>query len=445
MNNLIKKYDIKGPRYTSYPPVPFWNGAPNEQTWLSHIERSYEESEGIDLYIHIPYCEKLCYYCGCNRTISKNKKLSTVYTEMILDEWSLYKRKLSVDLKIRTIHFGGGTPTYLSPLDFENLLGELSVFFTNDFRGSIEIDPRTCKEEHLQVLKKYSINRISMGIQDFDPQVQKIINREQSFDLVEKLIFQMREYGFESINFDLIYGLPGQTTQTISDTIEKVIKLDPDMIAFYSYAHLPERIKNQKLLPNELIPFGDKKRELYEIGKEKLINSSMEEIGLDHFAKKSNYLCKVKREGKLLRNFMGYTDKKSSVLLGLGVTSISNTPFSFAQNEKEIKEYKHALEEGVLPLFHGHIQSQYDQLIERIIQDIMCNEKASFEEISEYPHIDKVIFELDQMQKDGLLLLETMAKKIKVLPRGRTFLRNIAMCFDSYLRERKENNFSRTI
>ncbi len=446
MESLIKKYDRPGPRYTSYPPVPYWNGTPSESLWLDHIENHYDENEGIDLYIHIPYCQKLCYYCGCSRTITKDLDKGAQYVELLKREWTLYKEKLNFPLKVNSLHFGGGSPTFLKPAYLKDLLNFIKPNFTKSFIGSIEVDPRTCEQEHLDILKEFNFERISMGIQDFDPVVQKAINRVQPKELVQDLVSEVRKRNFKSLNFDLIYGLPYQSVESIKNSINTVIALAPEMIAFYSYAHLPARLKNQKLIPEEALPIGPEKRELYNQGKELLEKLGYREIGLDHFAKEDSYLANVHKKHKLLRNFMGYTDKKAAVMIGLGITSISNTPLSFAQNHKELTPYIQDLDKGVIPLNHGHVQSKIDLIIEDIVQKIMCNGYVKVENTNDLPNWDIIKKELVLMENDGLLNFDKNKNIIEATKIGQVFLRNIAMLFDDNLRTKNNNTrFSQTI
>lgn len=445
MENLIKKYDVAGPRYTSYPAVPFWNGTPSQENWISHIKSNYNDEQGIDLYIHIPYCVKLCYYCGCNRSITKDLDKGGAYTEQLLKEWSLYLLKVGKDIKISSLHFGGGTPTFLKPVYMDRLLNVLSKSFKEDFTGSIEVDPRTCDEEHLQVLQKYRFKRISMGIQDFDLTVQTAINRVQPYELVETLVKKVWKYEFTSLNFDLIFGLPHQTVSSIEDTIHKVMKLKPSIIAFYSYAHLPDRLKNQKLIDETALPHGPEKRLLYTTGKALLESLGYNEIGMDHFALEGSYLSDVHKDKKLLRNFMGYTDKKSNIMLGIGLTSISNTPNSFAQNSKDLKEYTSLLEKDQIPLFNGHTMNEEDRIVEDIVQNIMCNGVVELSKAKDLDLRDTIKDELSKMSEDGLINLKENGD-YNVTSVGHVFLRNIAMSFDSHLRAKKNAaKFSRTV
>lgn len=443
--DLYKKYDIAGPRYTSFPPVPFWSETPTQQKWIEHIKKTYKPRQGIDIYMHIPYCEKLCWYCGCFRTISKDKSKGDVYSEYLIKEWEIYLKELKdLEIKVHSIHFGGGTPTFLKPKALDDLLSKFTPFMHEHFLGAMEVDPRTCTVEHLDILQKYNFTRISMGIQDFNEGVQKSINREQSFKMVKDLVERVREHKFKSINFDLIYGLPLQTKETIKDTIEKVNTLEPDLIAFYSYAHLPDRLKNQKLIKEEQLPTGVEKRALYELGRELLLKKGYIEIGLDHFAKKDSYLGKAFLEKRMQRSFMGYTDEKTPTLLALGVSAISNTTESFIQNEKDIKLYMESLDQEKLPIIKGHILSEEDKYTGKIINDLMCVGEANISEISNRKYSDIIMAELDQMQNDGLINLDV--KNLKMTDEGHPFIRNVAMSFDFYLREQTDKvRFSRTI
>ena len=444
LNQLILKYNRPGPRYTSYPPVPFWNSAPDEEKWISHIKKSYQEEVGVDLYVHVPFCESLCYYCGCNRTITKNHEVESPYIENLLKEWGIYKFKLGFPVKINSLHFGGGTPTFLSPKNLEILISSLLLHKTKDFIGSIEIDPRTCSEEHLEVLNSFGIKRISLGIQDFDSDVQKSIHRNQSPEMVEALVKKLRKNNFSSINFDLIYGLPKQSLHSISKTIEIVSKMKPDLIAFYSYAHLPERIKNQRLILESDLPSPELKRELYELGKKLLLDQGYEDIGMDHFALPSSFLYKAKIEKKLHRNFMGYVDRKSSVLIGLGPTSISDSSLSFVQNAKEVKSYQAMVDRGILPIEIGHTHNKKDLLIKEIILEMMCHYSVLIQEKESIPFWNEVEKELQAFEEDGILKL--VDDLISITSLGEGFVRNIAMSFDYYLRQREAGvRFSSTI
>ncbi|AYF43924.1 coproporphyrinogen dehydrogenase [Halobacteriovorax sp. BALOs_7] len=441
-HDLEKKYNIPVPRYTSYPAVPYWNGAPCEGIWLGHLKDQYDPAQGVELYIHVPFCEKLCFYCGCHRVISKNKDRGLEYVNYLIKEWKLYKKKLG-DIKIASIHLGGGTPNFLTVEAFTNLFNELSPNFKEEeFKGSIEIDPRTCTKEQLDMYKSFGIERLSMGIQDFDEKVQLAIGRVQPYEKVKELVDYAREIGIADINFDLIYGLPFQSTNTITETIEKVLTLNPLQIAFYSYAHLPSRIKNQRLIPEEGLLHGMEKRALYEKGKELLAINHYEEIGLDHFAKDDSSLAKAKKEGSLRRNFMGHTHKTSSMIIGLGCSSISSSIKSFAQNEKEVKEYYNKIDSGLLAIRSGHIQSSQDLEVEEIMQDFFATNSIDKKSWKKLNHASIIKQKLDELQEDGLI---EEGDRFLVTEKGRPFMRNIASIFDHHLLKSKQNSGSTSL
>lgn len=438
LDKIIKKYNIPVPRYTSYPAVPHWQGAPSETLWFTHLKENYDKKQGVELYIHVPFCEKLCYYCGCHRVISKNKNRGVEYVDYLIKEWNLYKGQLG-DIKVSSIHLGGGTPNFLNEEAFSKLINEISQ---NDFSGSIEIDPRTCTKEQINIYHKLGFTRLSMGIQDFDETVQKAIGRIQPFKKVKELVEYCRFVGIKDINFDLIYGLPYQNLASIEDTIKKVISLNPQQIAFYSYAHLPSKIKNQKLIPEEALPEGQEKRNLYEFGKKLLEDFNYHEIGLDHFAKEDSLLYQAKQAGKLRRNFMGHTHKSSSIIIGLGCSSISSSTKSFAQNEKDVKKYFESIDNGKLPITNGHIHSSEDLKVESLLQHFFATdsfENHSWKDLSCANIIERKINEL---REDGLI---EMGPQIKVTTMGRPFMRNIASAFDHHLIEGKLNSGSRSL
>lgn len=444
MSDLLEKYNRQGPRYTSYPPVPFWKNAPSEVLWIDHLKKVYSEKEGMDLYVHIPFCEKLCYYCGCNRIVTKNHSVQDNFVDLLIKEWNIYCEKLGFVPVINSLHFGGGTPTFLTPENLEKLISVLTLNKKDNFTGSVEIDPRNTSIEHLDCFKKNGIKRVSLGIQDFDPGVQKAINRLQSFELVKKLVEEIKKREFESVNFDVIYGLPKQTTETIRETFRLIKSLRPDLIAFYSYAHLPERLKNQRLINSDDLPQGQAKHELYELGKELLSLDGYFEVGMDHFALPDNFLHKAKNNQKLHRNFMGYVDKKSPILVGLGPSSISDSSMSFIQNEKGLNEYELKIKSHSLAISHGHTHDSYDLSIQKIILDLMCNNESEITNAEALPYWSEVESELTSMEKDGLLKIEK--KKVTILPIGKKFIRNVAMVFDFYFREKMpDSKFSKTI
>lgn len=437
---LPTKYDLNVPRYTSYPTVPYWSGAPMTGQWIKGIE----DSSLVDLYIHIPYCKQLCFYCGCFKTISKSESKATKYVELLIKEWEIYLKSCP-NLRINSIHFGGGTPTFLSAGDFDRLLSVLVNHYDKNFTGSIELDPRTTNTEQMKVLKSFQFRRASLGIQDFNEEVQVVINRVQSRELVSKVVADLQAHGFESINFDLIYGLPKQTKETIRETIGEVIKMAPDLIAFYSYAHLPEKIPSQRIFKDKDLPVGKQKKELYDYGKKILEDSGYAEIGLDHFALKDSFLYQAFNKGKLLRSFMGYTDKKAQTMIGLGLSSISQTKSHYAQNSKDLKEYQDCILAGNLSLSSGHTFSGEDQLRDQIIQKWMCGGRVEFSEIEKLSDFNKVKDQLDGFKADGLV--DYLDGYLILGKRGKPYLRVIASSFDEYLTKtsNKKVQFSSTI
>lgn len=440
---LIAKYNRPGPRYTSYPAYPHWQGI-STQEWLDHLKRSSQE---VDLYIHIPYCESLCTYCGCTRTITRDKQKGDRYIEALLKEWSLYLAQFP-SLSINSLHFGGGTPTFLKSEGLEKLLTALVDKNGPVKNASVELDPRVTTPEQIAVLTRFGMNRFSLGIQDFDPNVQEAINRIQSFELTQSLIECIKDVAPKDakieFSFDLIYGLPLQNKATITDTIQKVSLLAPDTIALYGYAHVPWRSKAQKSLEKYGLPAGEEKLALYLHSKELLQSFGYEDIGLDHFARRESELYRAFKTGELQRNFMGYTTQKSEVLLGLGASSISNTEFSYAQNEKDIERYYQRLELGEIPIVHGHQLNAKDHSVARIISEIMCQQRtelgALFEDLS--PDKARALeVRMDEFSRDDIIKLE--GGVLSVLPGGTPFLRNICMEFDHHLGS--ADRFSQTI
>lgn len=432
--DLVQKYNLPVPRYTSYPAVPYWTGAPEASTWIEQLSQHYDSETGIELYLHIPFCEKLCYYCGCHRVISKNKERGMEYAEYLLKEWQLYlghlTGKINGPLKVSSLHLGGGTPNFLTANVLEYFFLTLSENFSDDFVGSVEIDPRTCTRDQLEVFRKFGFTRLSMGVQDFDPKVQEAIGRVQPYAKVRDVCLEARALGFEDLNFDLIYGLPYQSPQSIQETIAKVLTLAPHQIAFYSYAHLPQKLKNQKLIPSDALPQGAQKRFLYDLGKTKLEAAGYHEIGLDHFAKQDSLLSQAKTKGLLRRNFMGHTFKVSPLIIGLGASSISSSTVSFAQNAKDLKDYFQALDQEQFPLAHGHIHSELDIKIEKIMQNFFAREYLEKNQWQELPHLALIEEKLAALAADDLI--EMSHDQLQVTELGKPFMRIIASVFDYY-------------
>ncbi|MCF6223869.1 MAG: oxygen-independent coproporphyrinogen III oxidase [Flavobacteriaceae bacterium] len=452
MKNLIQKYNIPGPRYTSYPTVPFWDkeGIALED-WKKSTIKSFNESndtEGISLYIHLPFCESLCTFCACHKRITKRHSVEEPYITTVLKEWNLYCDMLGSRPKIREIHLGGGTPTFFSSKNltelFEGIFKRADKF--ESFEFSYEGHPNHTSEEQLQTLYDLGSRRNSFGIQDYDPVVQKAIHRIQSFEQVKKINDLSRKIGYKSISHDLIFGLPFQTEESIRNTIKNTIALKPDRIAYYSYAHVPW-IKGvgQRGFDDKDLPKENEKRHLYELGKQLFFDAGYIEIGMDHFALPTDSLYKALKNKKLHRNFMGYTAGKTQLMIGLGMSSISDSWYAFAQNEKTIETYTNKVNQGVLPIFRGHLLSDKDLIIRKHILNLMCNLETEFQNDLNEEIKANIIHRLQPIIDDGLI--DIYDGKIVVKEEGRMFVRNICMAFDLRLIENKPETriFSMTI
>src|SRR5690606_2246986 len=367
-NLLIQKYNVAGPRYTSYPTVPYWNSdlfsVDDYITTLQDSFLSSNKSEGISLYIHLPFCESLCTFCGCNKRITKRHEVESPYITAVLKEWNLYTTLLAERPFIREIHLGGGTPTFFSPENLKMLIDGifLKAERAEDFDFSFEGHPNNTKNEHLQVWYDLGFKRVSYGVQDYNLDVQVAINRFQPYVNVKNATESARRIGYTSVGHDIIFGLPFQTVDHIKNTIAKTKELMPDRIAFYSYAHVPWIKRNgQRGFKDSDLPSADVKREMYEIGKELLAEAGYIEIGMDHFALRTDSLYRAVEEKKLHRNFMGYTTSKTKVMIGLGVSAISDSWTGFAQNEKKIEDYYDRLDLNELPLYRGHLLTTEDE------------------------------------------------------------------------------------
>ncbi|GAA0878335.1 oxygen-independent coproporphyrinogen III oxidase [Algoriphagus jejuensis] len=446
---LILKYNQAVPRYTSYPTVPHWENNLNAQSWEVLVKQAFQlvgKNEGITLYIHLPFCEALCTYCGCNKRITKNHDRELPYLDAVLREWSHYLTLFDDVPKIAGIHLGGGTPTFVSPenlnLFLSKILDSASVLPRAEF--SFEGHPNNTTFEHLAELKKLGFNRVSYGIQDFDSKVQTAIHRIQPFEKVKEATENARTIGYSSINFDLIYGLPHQTLDTLAASIERIQELKPERIAFYSYAHLPSAFPAQRGFELHL-PKEQEKRALYELGKEKLIEMGYEEVGMDHFALGDDPLCAAKRSGNLHRNFMGYTTSPSEMLIGLGASSISDIGLGFAQNEKNIESYQSLSYLSQLPIVRGHVQTEEDQINRKLIMDLICRGKAEIPELiwQKIPQENKQV--LAHMKEENLVYHS--GNRISISSEGMAVVRNICAQFDLRMSATKSQkaNFSKAI
>ncbi|MDR3605852.1 MAG: oxygen-independent coproporphyrinogen III oxidase [Oligoflexia bacterium] len=453
-SSVFKKYNVPGPRYTSYPTVPYWTTTPTETQWVDCVREALREaaqrSIGAAMYVHIPFCESLCTYCGCNTRITRNRKVGTPYVDTVIREWKLYFDKLggSGKIPLGELHLGGGTPTFLEPEELERLINGLMAFSTRtpEAEFSLEADPRVTTEAHLQTLARLGFTRLSLGIQDFDPKVQEAVHRVQSIEQVARSTEQARAHGYKSVNYDLIYGLPFQNEQSIERTVAAVRDLRPDRIAFYSYAHVPWIKPGQRRFTEADLPGGDQKRALYELGRSMLEEAGYREIGMDHFALESDSLWTASRDGSLHRNFMGYTSRQVSPLIGLGVSAIGDSWTAFAQNEKVLETYQARVEKGELPILRGHVLDEEDRVIRRHILNLMTSLKTDWNDASlAVPYLDVVPEKLAELERDGLVCLSKSS--CEVTEEGRPFLRNICMAFDARLARLSPSTriFSQTI
>ncbi|MEA5256393.1 oxygen-independent coproporphyrinogen III oxidase [Arcicella aquatica] len=453
MNTLISKYNVPGPRYTSYPTVPFWqDDSFGENAWVSSLSNTFETTNtatGISLYIHLPYCESLCTFCGCNKRITKNHQVEKPYIEAVLKEWQLYLNHFSEKPNIAEIHLGGGTPSFFAPEMLDLLIDGILKHATinSAYEFSFEGHPNNTSYQHLKTLYDLGFKRVSFGVQDYDPVVQKAIHRIQPFENVKQVTEWSRAIGYESISHDLVFGLPFQEVSSIEDTIAKTIELQPDRLAFYSYAHVPWiKGSGQRGFKDEDLPSAELKRKLYETGRMLFEENGYAEIGMDHFALPHDAMYKAMQQGTLNRNFMGYTTTQTKVLLGLGVSSISDSWNAFSQNVKDIDEYQNMIANNELPILKGHILTEEDLTVRQQILDIMCqfatswtDEEFSFEE-------KQALFEkLEGFKQDGLLTYD--ANSLKVNPEGRPFIRNICMAFDKRMLQANTSKklFSQTV
>jgi oxygen-independent coproporphyrinogen III oxidase len=448
---LVAKYDVPGPRYTSYPTVPYWDSTPTEEQWIERVRSALRASaeNGAALYVHIPFCRALCTFCGCNTRITRSHSFIPPYTAAVLAELDMYLRQLDLaQLDLGELHFGGGTPTFLTRDELDALLAGLwtRVRLRADAVASIEVDPRVTTGEQLELLARYRFRRISLGVQDFDPRVQEIVNRVQSEQQVRAVTEAARALGFDSVNYDLIYGLPLQTRASIEGTMDAVCRLRPDRIALYGYAHVPWIKPGQRRFTESDLPEGDAKRALYELGRERLEREGYREVGLDHFALETDSLWRALRSGTLHRNFMGYSTAFTRPLVGVGVSAIGDAGDAFAQNEKELQRYQERVARGELPIQRGHVLDAEDQVLRRHILRLMTRLETRWDDPADYTaYVQTAAQRLAEPAADGLVTLEN--DSCRVTDMGRAFLRNICMAFDARLARRVPDKalFSRTV
>ncbi|KIC64093.1 oxygen-independent coproporphyrinogen III oxidase [Chryseobacterium taiwanense] len=452
MNSLIDKYNIPGPRYTSYPTVPYWDESTfSAEKWTESVIRTFKETnaeEGISIYIHLPFCEALCTFCACHKRITKQHSVEIPYLESVLKEWQLYLQLFNEKPKLKELHLGGGTPTFFSPENLKTLLEGIfeTVEIAEHPEFSFEGHPNNTSRKHLQTLYDLGFRRVSFGVQDYDPKVQKAINRIQSFEKVKEVTEWAKEIGYRGISHDLVFGLPHQSWEAMENTIRKTMELKPDRLAFYSYAHVPwVKGVGQRGFDENDLPSGEEKRRLYEDGKKLLEELGYIEVGMDHFSLEHDDLYQSLIQKKLHRNFMGYTSSKTQLMVGLGMSAISDSWYAFAQNVKTVEEYQKIVEEGTIPVVKGHILNEEDLIVRRHILNLMCQLETTFDHNNSFPELENAFEMLQEMEKDELV--EIQDNQIKITEKGRAFTRNVAMVFDLRMMRNKPETriFSMTI
>ena len=452
--DLIVRYGGRGPRYTSYPTALQFNDELTEADYKAKAKESNDSDVPLSLYIHIPFCHTLCYYCGCNKIVTRNEERVSRYMEMLYREIEMQSELFDRKRKVEQLHFGGGTPTYLDKEQLGALMDHLRKSFTFDesdaHEFSIEVDPRTVDAERIRELRSLGFNRLSLGIQDFDEPVQQAVNRAQSPEEVQALMDSAREAGFGSISFDLIYGLPLQNVATFDKTLDIAIAMKPDRLAVYNYAHLPQRFKGQRMINSDDIPTPETKLDLLHHTIDKLCDAGYIYIGMDHFALPNDELVLARENGTLQRNFQGYSTHRQCDLVSLGVSGIGGIGNMFAQNAVSTIEYEEIIERGELPIKKGLIVDDDDLLRAAVIQDLMCYDSLSYDDFGARHNVDFREYFANEISKLKVLedddLIELGDAGIKITPKGRLLLRNIAMTFDRYIDlEENDNRFSKAI
>lgn len=444
MNHLIEKYNVSVPRYTSYPAMPFWQTEHfTREKWLLNVKKTFQAENKLSIYIHLPYCESLCTFCACHKRITRNHAYEEPYINAVISEWKMYLACFEGVPEIEEIHLGGGTPTFFSPENLEKLITSLleTARVSPRHEFSFEGHPNNTTYAHLHTLRKLGFRRVSFGVQDYDPAVQQAIHRVQPFENVQNVTRWAKELGYTSVSHDLVFGLPFQTLEGFRDTVQKTLSLSPDRLSLYSYAHVPW-IKGigQRGYSEENLPTPGEKRRLYETARGIFEQNGYFEVGMDHFARADDAMFMAYREGRLNRNFMGYTTTQARLLIGLGASAISDAWGAMAQNEKNVDAYLESA--ATLPVVKGHIQSARDLAQRKLIQDIMCRFTA---DLSGQEPDDLTRSRLLELEEDGIL--EISGDRLSVTPMGRAFIRNVCVVFDEYLKEKPspERTFSKAI
>jgi oxygen-independent coproporphyrinogen-3 oxidase len=453
--DLLERYNQPGPRYTSYPTAPEWNDAFGPADFIEAVEESNSKSERapVSLYFHLPFCQSLCLFCGCNVVINKDHSVAAPYVERLKKEIDQVSSRISGSRKVEQLHWGGGTPTYLTAeqIDdlFEHIAGRFS--FSPHAEIGVEVDPRVTSEEQCNALRRHGFNRLSMGIQDFDPEVQKTIHRVQPYEMTRRLFDYCRSLGFESINIDLIYGLPHQTMSSFSETVDRIIEMNPDRIAVFSYAHVPW-LKKQQGSFARFLPEGAAKFEIFSVAITGLSAAGYRYVGMDHFARPDDELCRAQDNRTLHRNFQGYTTKAGCDLYAMGVSSISALEDVYAQNWRDLSRYYQAVDGDQWPTMRGMRVSAEDKLRRSVINRLLCHCVLVKSEVEQEfgvefdSHFEREMSDLRRLEGDGLVRVD--GDRIEVVGIGRIFIRNVAMVFDSYLDKKDETDrrlFSKTL
>jgi len=449
---LLEKYSRPGPRYTSYPTAPYFHTGFTETDWLQELTASQDARRGVSLYVHIPFCDTLCYYCGCNMVATGDYDKAKRYLAILEQEMARVAALTHAQRRVEQLHWGGGTPTYLKPADIRRLMEAIRSHFHLAFEAEIscEADPRELTREHLVALRECGFNRLSIGVQDLDERVQKAVNRVQPAAMIGQVYAWARELGFASINMDLIVGLPHQSVASFSRTLDQVLAWAPDRLAVFTYAHVPWMKRHQKLIREEDLPDFATRLDLQQLIHDRLGAAGYVNIGMDHFAKPEDELVQAQRAKTLWRNFQGYTTHKDCDIYAFGASGISQTREVYVQNEKNLKKYQERVAAGHLPVERGLRLTREDLIRRDLITRIMCDLELSYADFSATwgidfgAHFQDALAELPPLADDGLIELSDAGLKVTDL--GRLFLRNIAMCFDSYLRQAGEAQprYSRT-
>ena len=442
------KYSKPAPRYTSYPTAVEFK----DLSYKDIIPFYQNSNKPLSLYFHLPFCKSACYFCGCNVIYTSKEDKKVKYIEYLKKELDILKQYLDTNREVIQLHFGGGTPTFFSAEQLKEILDLIHSYFPNfakDSENSIEIDPRFLTEEQLKVLIDGGINRISFGVQDFNYETQKAVNRIQSYELTKNVVDMARNYGIKSINIDLIYGLPHQSFESFKKTLDDVLTLNPDRLAVFNYAHVPWMKKSMRKIDETTLPAPSEKLKILKYTIDFFENNGYKMVGMDHFAKPEDELFKALEDGTLHRNFQGYTTKGGADLIGIGVTSIGETDDAYIQNYKDLKNYEKALDEGKLPTFRGIILNEEDKIRKKIIMEMMANfsfDIKRFEKETGINFFDKFKNEIEELQEfvdEGLVTIDK--DKIKVSKTGTMLIRNIVLPFDEYYKKMTEKRFSKTV